>query len=666
MLPISTFDADSPYVEPLLFAGKEIPGRDGIAVLRDSIMQHLPMHKDPLAFVDEKWNVNLGAYAEELRKYVEEVDKVVGVETALEEVMVKVRTGELELREALHEINGNPEMKARFKTAASAWVHECKRMYEVRYRNEAWVAARVTETEVYAKYMAKVEEFMKPARAYLQEIDTAYASLMRHAMRHASASARARGGVVQDDLRKRMTEAMSTLPSNSSGSSKTDSEDSNKTAASKEQTPRAKVPTGQEEEVISESPSPSKGTKRSRASASSDRRDKPSRTALFLQRNDNRHRYNDPTLSHQERLRACNALLHALPSTITKVIPNAVRECPNMEPDSLRHYIEAVQRAVEANSDLEPVWYHLYFNKLPSDLQTAIHQHFAPVPVPLIPFGDVATHIRQTYISTEVLVTVLQKLRTTITFNPKVKGSADTFALAVRLARDRLRAQFGNDVNDIAMFGYINDWMGQGHWMSREFNKHMLGKPITWENINMALIYCSQHDALYAATSTRESTNPSTDTLKSRTPTERHARYHPYSQTRTDTRKDLPQTMKQLQATVNNLAAHFTTAEPAMSQGSVNPDAAPPSISNIDTHAAPPPTNYTRPWSEKFCSFCKFAQQPASVFTTHNTRECKSKDQPENAEMKTAWASRLAKHHPENPTNPHNKGTRRPGLGSDQ
>jgi hypothetical protein len=81
----------------------------------------------------------------------------------------------------------------------------------------------------------------------------------------------------------------------------------------------------------------------------------------------------------------------------------------------------------------------------------------------------------------------------------------------------------------------------------------------------------------------------------------------------------------------------------------------------------PPPPTYNRPWSEKFCSFCKFAGKPASLYNSHNTFECRLKDEPENAEMKTAWASRLTKNHPDNPVNPHNKTqTNRPGLGSDK
>lgn len=675
MLTISEFDGCAPYVVPLNFHAKDVPGLEGVVVLRDSIMGTMVLQNDRVKHVNDRWNASLGAYAEELRDYVAEVDKVLEAEMALEDVFQKLRDEEYELRDAMRAIRADPSMKARYKSASEAWLKECKDVYGVRYRSEAWVAARVTDKEVFEQFMSDASEFMGPARYYLQAVDTAYAYLMRSAVSGLpKPPARSREHVVQEpSLKERMTAALTELSEaeDSNGAVSNDSSASgdgdNVAKSDGHSTPDVAASPPHHTAGTSKAPSGS-ATKRRRESTSGDRRDKPSRTELFLQRTDNLSTYKDDTLPYTERLRACNALLQALPSTVAKIVPNSVRHCPDMQPDNLRHYIEAVQHALDANSDLEPVWYHLYFNKLPSDIQTAVHQHFAPLPMSLVSFHDVASHIRQTYISSEVLVTVLHKLRTQITFNPKEKGSADKFALAVRMGRDRLRAQYGDAINDTAMFGYINDWMGHGHWMSREFNKAMLGKAITWDNINLALIYCAQHDALHT-TNTRDTTQPPSGDLKARNQMDKGSRYHPYSNAG-DTRTPLPQTIRQLQATVNSLAAHMTPANPA-SQGTDSPrdeSQPPPYLANINTHTVPPPPSYNRPWSEKFCSFCKFAGKPATLYTTHNTKECRLKDQPDNAEMKTAWASRLTKRHPDNPVNPHSKEQtpHRPGLGSDK
>jgi hypothetical protein len=690
MLTFSEFDGNAPFVEPLQFKPMDVPGLEGVKVLRDSIMSTMVLQKNRITHIDERWNAGLGAYAEKLRDYVSEVDKVVEADVAMEDLFQKLRNDELELDEALGTIKGNPNMKARYKSASSEWKRESKEVYKVRYRSAAWVCARVTAQENFDHYMEAVGEFMGSARYYLQEVDAAYAFLMRSALhglpKPPKSSARSGGdGVQATTLKERLSAALSQL---SSSSGESDAEASNDTMDTgsgdkaghgnheghKEpmvhdheghSAPGVAATPSHYEAGTTRSPSGSAG-KRHRASASL-RHDKPSRTEHFLKRNDNLHIYSDTTLPYDERLRACNALLQALPATVAKIVPSAVHSCPDMEPDNLRHYIEAVQHALDANSDLEPVWYHLYFNKLPSDIQTAIHQHFAPLPMSLVSFQEVATHIRETYISTEMLVTVLHKLRTQIAFNPRLKGSAQTFSLSVRMARDRLRAQFGDQINDTAMLGYVNDWIGQGNWMSREFNKFMLGKTNTWENINMALVYCVQHDALYT-TSTRDTTQPSTSDLKARTQTDRPNRYHPYTQPG-KTSRELPHTIRQMQATLNNLATQVyqsNQAPPNFVQPQYSTHS-PPVISHLNTHAMPPPPTYNRPWSEKFCSFCKFAGKPASLYNSHNTFECRLKDEPENAEMKTAWASRLTKNHPDNPVNPHNKTqTNRPGLGSDK
>ena len=448
MLTVSEFDGHAPYVDPLKFQPMDIPGLEGVSVLRDSILSTMLNQKDRVQHIEDRWNAELGAYAEKLRNHVEEVDGVVEVEVALEEVFQKLRDGELQLDAAMRVIRDDPSMKARYKSASSAWLRECKEVYKVRYRSEAWVAARVTDAEGFEQFISAASDFIGPARYYLQAVDTAYALLMRSALsglpKPSNASGRSRGHDVQGaNLKERMSAALSQLSSNSEDSDVEASNDTTDTstdnkADNQDEHSVPGVATSPPRHTVGASKSPSGSTsKRPRESASGSRRDKPPRTVLFLQRNDNLHKYKDNTLPYSERLRACNALLQAIPSTIAKIAPNSVRSCPDMQPDNLRHFIEAVQHALDANSDLEPVWYHLFFNKLPSDIQTAIHQHFAPLPMSLVSFQDVASHIRQTYISTKVLVTVLHKLRTQITFNPKIKGGAHTFALAARMARDR-------------------------------------------------------------------------------------------------------------------------------------------------------------------------------------------------------------------------------------
>ena len=409
----SEFDGNAPYEQPLQFVGKTVPGTDGIRVLRNSIMQSMALSNDRVEHVNEKWFANLGSYAEELRNYMEEVDKVLEAEMALEAVFRKVRNGEVELREAIRVIKDSPNMKARYKSASAAWVHSCKEKYRIRFRPEAWVAARVIEKECFDAYMSEAADFTEPTRHYLQAVDSAYAYLMRQAMRtgQRSSSTRSRGDGVQDTtLKERMFRQMSDLDGSESSNTEAsnDTEKSENESDTSEEANKDKTNSAPQESILPEvdavhsEPTPKmRSNKRPRDSASHHRRDKSSRSQLFVQRNDNLSTYKDSTLPYAERLRACNALLQSLPSTVAKIVPNAVSTCPNMEPDNLRHYIEAVQHALDANSDLEPVWYHLYFNKLPSDLQTAIHQHFAPLPMSLVPFADVASHVRQTYISTE-------------------------------------------------------------------------------------------------------------------------------------------------------------------------------------------------------------------------------------------------------------------------
>ena len=227
--------------------------------------------------------------------------------------------------------------------------------------------------------------------------------------------------------------------------------------------------------------------------------DKLSRRVAYNMRDDNLSVLRDESRTNSERLRASNALLQALPSAITKLAPHAVNACTDTAATSLRNYINAVRGQLEANTDQEPVWFHLYYNKLPADLQTAIHQHFSPTLVAIIPFEQVAEHIRRTYLSGEVLVTVLQDMRTRLTFDPKQKGAVTKFAMQVRLARDQLKDQFKYAINDFTMLSYINEWMGTGHWFAKEFHKYLLNKPVIWENISEALVFCTQHDALHEA-----------------------------------------------------------------------------------------------------------------------------------------------------------------------
>ena len=396
MLPFSEFDGNAPYEQPLQFVGKTVPGTDGIRVLRNSIMQSMALSNDRVEHVNEKWFANLGSYAEELRNYMEEVDKVLEAEMALEAVFRKVRNGEVELREAIRVIKDSPNMKARYKSASAAWVHSCKEKYRIRFRPEAWVAARVIEKECFDAYMSEAADFTEPTRHYLQAVDSAYAYLMRQAMRtgQRSSSTRSRGDGVQDTtLKERMFRQMSDLDGSESSNTEAsnDTEKYENESDTSEEANKDKTNSAPQESILPEvdavhsEPTPKmRSNKRPRDSASHHRRDKSSRSQLFVQRNDNLSTYKDSTLPYAERLRACNALLQSLPNTVAKIVPNAVSTCHNMEPDNLRHYIEAVQHALDANSDLEPVWYHLYFNKLPSDLQTAIHQHFAPLPMSLV------------------------------------------------------------------------------------------------------------------------------------------------------------------------------------------------------------------------------------------------------------------------------------------
>lgn len=676
MLPISEFDGLKPYEMPLAFQEKHVPGGTGIEVLRDSILQKLPGHKNAVILVDEKWNESLGAYADKLREYVEEVDMVVEVEAALEKLCEEVRAKTMTLQEMKMKVEQDSKMKKYYKKVATEWAQVCKQKYAVRYQPKAWLAARIIEEENYTQATDRMNEWLGPARWYVEQVDLAYASLMRKAVSVTKHAARARGGVMQGAVRTGVAENISSTEEGNSGATLTGSTSNATNSDATAQQPRARLPDGPRP-TLSHS-DPTRPTQRRRPRDATERHDRPTRSALFLQRASNLDKCRDTTLPYEKRIRACTALLQALPAAITKIAPTAVRECSNMEPETLRHYLEEVQRALDSNSDLAPVWYHIFFQKMPSTLQTAIHRHFAPVPMSLVPFEEVEAHVRHTYLSTEILVTVLQKLRTEIRFDPRVKGSAAKFATAVRLARDRLRTQFGEAINDTTMFSYINDWLGSGNWMAREFNKYLLGKTLTWDNINQALVYCCQHNTLYEVEPRdRNSANPVRQRDSARPFPPRYSpypptqRYNAYSPTQKPSRNSA---LQQLQASVNQLMTRFDASTPIVSQGSVNPNqsqqAGPshvqPSTNNINTHAVPPPPNYRPGWTEKYCSFCKFVGKPDSVVRNHNTKECREVNDPRNSEQKTAWASRMARMHPDNPTNPHNRNTRRPGLGSNK
>jgi hypothetical protein len=607
MLQVSEFDGLKPYSDCLLFESMNVPSKESVYVVAESIKTALSLDPglEPVKYATERWNEKVGDYAETLRRYSDKLHEAAVFEESLQVVVQQLRAKAVTLKQAFITIKAKSDLHEYFKKTAENWVSENKRMYGVRYRPEAYIVARTLGTdEGFDAWHEDAKQFTRQTRKYLMHVDRAYADVMRQATRTTQPArekpvhiprpraTRTRNATdmgapdddVQDDLTSKLTQELQQLSDGSDDDKDSDYNgdalsdgDSRDTAHSEQQAADApKLSSSPDVRVLSPKgtasaasriPGSGGNTKRPPSGhVGHARRDKLPRRESYKMRDDNLSTLRDETRPISERLRASNELLQALPSAITKLAPHSVSTCKDTTAASLRDYINQVRRQLEANTDQDPVWFYLYYNKLPANLQTAVHQHFAPTPVPIVPFETVADHIRRTYLSGEVLVTVLQEMRTRITFDPKQKGAVTKFSMEVRLARDQLKDQFKDAINDFTILGYINEWMGTGHWFAKEFNKYLLNKPITWENISEALVLCTQQDALHEANNSRDPRSrpaqPFSGGPSARLPFDNRPRHHPYSNPgfKKPHNLGLPAAIKHLQATINNFSAQMQDA----------------------------------------------------------------------------------------------------------